>query len=632
MDNIAPITNWALFLLPRAALIFLVLTVLVWLSSQTLKWFISDSGDPVPEFEVVGQASADTKTLLPRLLNAEFTRIKADLTSGAAAVELQLKAWEQEFEVARQRRELAQQNAKAASVLANAAPGNEQVAASEVRGGVDLSRVEEATKNLQLLSTTLTPTNVPDIKIASVELGPVLRWLVELFRRPNANKVVVFDSNFALIEGPIINEKSTILQLDPVEQGAQRTAQQTAEAIAYHILSSKLSSSEFKVDFGGWIAMRDFIVGAKGLARLVSKSQPGPTEMATWREDVVKAAKRIENAGVAAREWQFLTLASFLFERADDFDNAIRVLDRYPELAPQAVRGSREARLDYLRERRVESAVSDALKTQQSGGEVFSAAARALGQMPKMRAIQKLHRLGVPPGTPSVKVALIGGAKPPWFGMDRPAEAIPLEGALDQHGAQLAQIVRALTPSADVTFFPVAANEYGGVQTSELLMALENAAGSNAPIILLPFGPLKETATWGQVFDRILTSGQLVIVPAGHSGSATPENLPDELVSKILVAESIDANGVYSKFSSQVSGALAAVGSVLPSVTITDAGPTVVVGDGTGLAAATLTAVAVETLAREPSLRGATLRDALVAASRSLGQNGPKIARVAIPR
>ncbi|PWC32036.1 S8 family serine peptidase [Azospirillum sp. TSO22-1] len=640
METFAAVIAWALAWLPRVAVISLVLTAVLWLASQTVKWFIPDSGDPVPEFEMVGQTTADMKTFLPRLLNAEFMRIKADLASGADAVNRQLKAWEREFQETRRRRDSVVEDAKrrgerdrtsAQEAPATVNPDMKQVAASDVRGGVDLARVGEALKQLELLSTAITTTDVPDIKIANVELGPVLRWLIDLFRAPSTNKVVVFDSDFALIEGPIIREGRIILALDTPAPGAQRTAQQMVEPIAYHILSSKLSSKA-SIDFGGWTAMRDFVVGAKSLAKLVSEPKPGPAEMATWRADMVKAAQRVESAGVAAREWQFLALASFLFERAADFDNAIRILDRYAELAPATSQDDRKARLEYLRERRVVSAVSAALKTRPAGGAVFAATADSLANLPEIMAVQKLHRLGGVPDGSRVKVALVAGITPPWFGVDRPAEPIPLEGTVDQYGSQLAQTVRALTPLADVVFFPVKEmpSAKGSIITNELLSALDTAMKSDAPIIILPFGPLLEKI-WARVFEKVLEQERLIIVPAGNSGPESAD-ISDELASKTLVAESIDVDGTYSGFSSRVPGSLAAVGGALPYVAVTDAGPTVVVGSGTGFAAAALAAVAVETVARQPDLRGAALRDALVAAARSSGDYKPKIARVTIPR
>ena len=629
METFGSIINWALFWLPRLAVISLVLTALVWLLSQTVNWFAPQSGDPVPEFEVVG-TGAD-KALLARLLNAEFVRIKADLASGADAVTRQLAQWDQEFQRSASRREQSwTQTREALSTVTDSA----QVPVSVAPAGVDLERVREATKRLQFLSDAIKPANVPDIKIASVELGPVLRWLVELFRKPSTNKVVIFDSSAAaLIEGPIIKDSPAILQFEPLTSGT-RTAQQTVEPIAYHILSSKLGSAEPKLDFGGWTAIRDFVGGAKGLAKLVSDPQPDATDAAAWREQMIAAAKRIESAGVAAREWQFLKLASFLFERGENFDNAIRVLDRFGELPNRDTEAERQARLAYLREQRVEARISAALKEGKGGGAVFSAAAEALAKLPGMAATQKLHRLGGAPSPATVKVALVGSGNPPWLGLKGPPDVVPLEDHLEIYSAQLAQIMRALAPSAEIEFVRVATDQFGNVKGPELITAFQKAVESGPPIIVLPFGPLTDV-NWLPAFDAALQAGRLVIAPAGNAGVEEP---PSEkvaktlLAKKILLAESIDPGGSYSSFSSRVPGALAAVGSDLPSVTLTETWPTVVLGSGTGLAAATLAAVAIETVARQPALGGAALRDALLKAGRVAPSGQPTVARVAIPR
>src|SRR4051794_34868486 len=66
-------------------------------SSQTFSWLTSASGDPVPEFNVIG-GTADQKDLLAHLVDAEFMRVRGDISVAAAAVERQLEVWTKEFE------------------------------------------------------------------------------------------------------------------------------------------------------------------------------------------------------------------------------------------------------------------------------------------------------------------------------------------------------------------------------------------------------------------------------------------------------------------------------------------------------------------------------------------------------
>jgi hypothetical protein len=107
--------------------------------------------------------------------------------------------------------------------------------------------------------------------------------------------------------------------------------------------------------------------------------------------------------------------------------------------------------------------------------------------------------------------------------------------------------------------------------------------------------------------------------------------MSSSIVGTALVAEGIEPDGKKSSFSNKVSGSLGAVGD-LPTVVLTDAGPTVVLGRGTSHAAAALAAIAAETVSRQPDLRGAALRKALIAAARPPQGDGAPIARVAIPR
>jgi hypothetical protein len=103
------------------------------------------------------------------------------------------------------------------------------------------------------------------------------------------------------------------------------------------------------------------------------------------------------------------------------------------------------------------------------------------------------------------------------------------------------------------------------------------------------------------------------------------------LVNKALVAESVDLNGRRSDFSSEVKGSLGAVGE-LPMVDLNEVGPTVAVGIGTSFASAALAAIAVESVARQPKLRGIALRDALIrAAAQPVDTKNPPVARVVIP-
>jgi hypothetical protein len=120
----------------------------------------------------------------------------------------------------------------------------------------------------------------------------------------------------------------------------------------------------------------------------------------------------------------------------------------------------------------------------------------------------------------------------------------------------------------------------------------------------------------------------LVIVPAGNDGG--PTDLP--LGTRVLAAESVEFDGRRSDYSSQVNEALGAIGQ-LPTVELTEAGPTVLIGAGTAYAAAALAAVAVESIARQPTLKGTELRDALIhAAAKPVNTKNPPVARVVISR
>jgi hypothetical protein len=373
------------------------------------------------------------------------------------------------------------------------------------------------------------------------------------------------------------------------------------------------------------------------MAKLVSQPQPGQDDRADWDKQVSDAARLIERAGAAAKDWKFIALASFLFERSRDFDSSIRVLDRYAEFSRgnEADEDGREARIAYLRDRRVEAAVAKAIEGRKGEGTVFAATANALAKLPSMMAARKLHRLDGEAERAKVKIAIVGSAKPRWFGLDGPPETLPAEEFLDQYGAGLAEVVRALSPSADVKFFPIHQKEpttigAGAVTDFELLKALNEVAKTDIRIILLPFGPIGGKA-WTAALESLLASGHLVIVPAGNSGGSMRDRLVD--TKSVLVAESIGLDGKRSSYSLEVKGGLGAMGE-LPIVDLTDAGPTVAVGTGTSYAAAALAAIAVESVARQPLLGGAALRDALIkaAAESKEEEKSPPIARVVIPR
>ena len=59
------------------------------------------------------------------------------------------------------------------------------------------------------------------------------------------------------------------------------------------------------------------------MAKLISQPQPGQDERAEWNKQVAEAARSIARAGDSARDWRFIVLASFLFERCNDYDGAI---------------------------------------------------------------------------------------------------------------------------------------------------------------------------------------------------------------------------------------------------------------------------------------------------------------------
>jgi hypothetical protein len=568
------------------------------------------------------------------VLQAKFVQTKTDLASGSETVTRLLKAWTEEFEARDAQRKSLNTIAKpAARVTAGAEP---QAIPSDVKSGVDLGKVSDAINKLKLLSEDIKKADIPDIKIATVEVGPILRWLVTLVTTPAENKVVIFDNSAtALIEGPIVSDNRTILELDPPATGnTSRTAVQLVEPVAYQILFSKLASGPQKINFVSWTALRDFVRGAKSMSELITEPQPSKDKRDQWNKQVGLAADSIAEAGKTARNWEFISLAAFLYERAEDFDDSIGLLDAYGELAkdPDADK-NRQARLEYLQDRRVEVAVAHALAERKTDGSVFATTAKALSALPRMTAAQKLHRLDPTLGGQRVKVAIISTRSPAWFGIGTTPDPSPSE-FLDRYTADLAQIVQSLSPSADIVFVPLLESDGSELAeptltSSALIDAMNMLSGrADVPIILLPFGPLSDEII-ATVISRVTGSGHLVIVPAGNEG--VPGLMSASIAGTALVAEAIEPDGTKSSFSSKVPGSLGAVGD-LPTVVLTDAGPTVAVGSGTSNAAAALAAIAAETVSRQPDLKGAALRKALIAAARAPQGDGAPIARVAIPR
>jgi hypothetical protein len=555
VETLGTVVAGALFWLPRIAVVFLVLTAAIWAAHKGVNWFVPQGGDQAPEFET---GSTEQNALYARLLQAEFLQVKEDLASGAATVNRLLEGWTTEFEETNRKKRHVHRLAQVA--VQAPTPSQVNVIQSEIRAPVDLKKVSEVVENLKLLSSDIgtAKEKLPDITIASVELGPLLRWLVVMFGPSSENKVVIFDeSSAALIEGPIVSDGRTVLEFEPLTDSKKRTTRQIVEAVSYAILASKLGSAQQKMDFGSWAALRDFVIGTKNIAKLVSQPQPDQDDRADWDKQVADAARLIERAGAAAQHWKFIALSSFLFERSKDFDNAIRLLDHYAELTrgDKKDEDGREARLAYLRDRRVESAVASALESRRGDGAIFAATASALAKLPSVVAARKLHRLDGSPDRTKVKIAVVSGAKPHWFGLEKAPDVFPIEDSLDLHGARLAQVVRALSPSADVVFVPVprlsSSSESLTFNTDELVRALDEAASTDAPVILFPFGPLHD-ALLARELEALMKRGQLVIVPAGNTGG--PVDVP--LATNVLVAESVDIGGGRSSFSSQVEGAL----------------------------------------------------------------------------
>ena len=191
MEVFSAVVAWLLFWLPRAAVVLVVLTGATWVTAKGVGWFAPQQGDPAPEFQVVG-GSADQGVLLARLLQAKFMQIKVDLVSGTGTVDRLLQAWTTEFEE-RNRKKQSQTVRLGQSVGQSSTQIETKVIASETRAPVDLAKVSAVIDKLAILSSDINRANVPDIKIASVELGPVLHWVIDLLRPPSDNKVVIFE-------------------------------------------------------------------------------------------------------------------------------------------------------------------------------------------------------------------------------------------------------------------------------------------------------------------------------------------------------------------------------------------------------------------------------------------------------
>jgi hypothetical protein len=196
VETFSAIVACVLFWLPRIAVVLLLLTAATWATDKWVGWLVPKSGDPAPEFET---GNAEQNALFARLLQAEFMQIKNDLKSGAATVKRLLEAWKNEFEEANQKKQAARVN-RPDQITVKALTEQAKVVA-EIKPSVDLARVANVVERLNFFSN-IDPAKLPDIKIASVELGPVLRWLVDMVRPASENKVSLFDENStALIEG-----------------------------------------------------------------------------------------------------------------------------------------------------------------------------------------------------------------------------------------------------------------------------------------------------------------------------------------------------------------------------------------------------------------------------------------------
>jgi hypothetical protein len=224
VDTLSAAIAGALFWLPRIAVVSLLLSALIWVADKGVGWLVPQRGDLAPEFEA---GSAEQNALLARLLQAEFMQIKADLVSGSGTMTRLLKSWTTEFEEINRKKQSGSIGRKGQPVAQEQVEGQSKVVPSEIRASVDLARVSAVVDNLTLLSSTINTTKVPDINIASVELGPVLRWLFDMFRPPSDNKVVIFDeSSAALIEGPIVSNGRIVLEMESAPDAKKRTARQ----------------------------------------------------------------------------------------------------------------------------------------------------------------------------------------------------------------------------------------------------------------------------------------------------------------------------------------------------------------------------------------------------------------------
>lgn len=618
----------------RVTVILLFVTAVMRGVGKGIEWLEPPGAEAAPEF--VGD-NAEQNALYSRLLQAEFTRIKADLSSGAEMVLRLTESWSKEVETSEKRHSLSVARQSQRITLQTDRGGPEAWASEQaiivpvqVTAGVNLARLGSVVDDLQLLSTAINPAKIPEITIANVQWGPVLRWIADLLRSPAESKVAIFDEgSAALIEGPIVSGARAVIDLDVAGDG-KKHLRNVVQPVAYKILASKLAAKNPPVDFGSWTALRDFVEGTRSVSGLVSQPQPAGADRTAWNQKVTAAARQIERAGSSSRDWSFIVVASSLFERAQDHDEAIRVLEQYAEFS-RTVRDDDErrmAQLAYLRNRRVESTVAAVIDRREGDGKVYAAAVDALAKLPAVSAARKLHRLDGVPRMPRVKIAIVSGAKPRWFGIDGPPDLVPTDNFLEIYGAGLAQVVRELSPSADIVFVPVnysPSEEGGTVVESDVIEALDHAGTGEAPIILLPFGPFRGKI-WRAIFTDMLAQGRLVILPAGNSGVGS------EPLDGALLVEGLDRAGERSDYSSKVTGSLGAMGE-FPFVDLTDGVPTVSTGKGTSYAAAALAAIAAESIARQPGLRGAALRDALLrAATTPTDGDKPRVARVAIPR
>jgi hypothetical protein len=461
-----------------------------------------------------------------------------------------------------------------------------------------------------------------NLKIADVEVGSLLSWLLDRTRDPNLARLTVAlggENRPSYVYGVIPGNSGHAFAVE-----AGRDIPAIAQAIATQFVLRVARSGERAFEALDPDAFLKVIANLEAYARLATSRQwmltgaDAPAEAERQlREEYARILAEVKPLALRYRGWEGLQwLAAQSAREARDWASAAEIYANLRSLAARSGDTALQARVAQLADE------AERARLAAVAGPAATATPTPLATGPAVRRVLEAIGLQQAGSARDVTIGIVGPPPPPdaLAGLRREVLAPHSGGEADpgliSYQTTVTEVIRLVAPDARFLYAPF--EQGGGVSVSQsrLLEAIERLAQAKPDVLLLNFGYSRQnpqSSPFEHLIRRLAELGVQVVVPAGNDPGSPSEY--SGMTQIALVASATTPEGRPAPFTGRAEGAIWAPGMEIP---VTRAGTTqqdLVAGTSYSAAIAAGAAALLKQTARDAT--AAQIHRALVGTSRA---------------